>query len=121
MGQLVEFGPRKTAQLNDALRKDPFNRDLGQFVVTPGIMDLGPLDCIACIDAMRAFDDFSEKRDPWGEHDGAIFPVRLSTGETKQVMFKIDYFDPSMTYLSENPANSTVTRRVLTLMFASDY
>jgi hypothetical protein len=36
-------------------------------------------------------------------------------------MFKIDYYDQNMEYGSPDPADPRLTRRVLTIMLASDY
>ena len=36
-------------------------------------------------------------------------------------MFKIDYYDVNMEYGSADPADPRLTRRVLTIMLASDY
>jgi hypothetical protein len=50
------------------------------------------------------------------ERDFARFEVDGVT-----VLMKIDYFDPALEYGSENPADASVTRRVLTLMAREDY
>jgi hypothetical protein len=39
----------------------------------------------------------------------------------ERVMFKIDYYDLDLKYRSENPADPTVTSRVMTIMLVSDY
>lgn len=54
--------------------------------------------------------------DPHGEHDAALMTV---TG--RRIMWKIDYYDLTMIYGSEDPANKEITRRVLTVMFAEEY
>ena len=65
---------------------------------------------------LRDFDEFDEGNDPHGEHDfGAI---KLD-GET--YFFKMDYYDKSMEYGSEDPGDPRVTQRVLTLMHSSEY
>jgi len=37
------------------------------------------------------------------------------------VLMKIDYFDPALEYGSEDPADASITRRVLTIMAREDY
>jgi hypothetical protein len=37
------------------------------------------------------------------------------------IMFKIDYFDQTMSMHSPDPADPTVTQRVITIMFAEEY
>ena len=68
------------------------------------------------VEAVRSFDAFSEDNDPWGEHDfGAI-----EIGGQK-IFWKLDCYDPTLTYQSENAANEALTHRVLTIMLASEY
>ncbi|MGR3280507.1 DUF3768 domain-containing protein, partial [Acaryochloris marina NIES-2412] len=65
---------------------------------------------------VRVFDDFTEDNDPWQEHDYGRIEFH---GE--QYLFKIDYFDKNLEYGSEEPGNTAVTTRVLTLMHSSEY
>lgn len=65
---------------------------------------------------VRLFRDFSEGRDPYGEHDFGQLRV---TG--KDVMWKIDYYDKTMEYGSEDPSDPEQTTRVLSIFFAEDY
>ncbi|PWC57675.1 hypothetical protein TSH7_25315 [Azospirillum sp. TSH7] len=53
---------------------------------------------------------------PYDEQDCMTIVVRYT-----QIMWKIDYYDPTMTYLSSNPADPSLTVRMLTIMLASEY
>lgn len=50
------------------------------------------------------------------ERDFARFEVEGVT-----VLMKIDYFDAALEYGSEDPADASITRRVLTIMAREDY
>ena len=58
----------------------------------------------------------TQANDPYGEHDFGSFDYN---GE--KIYWKIDYYDKSYQYLSENPANPDITNRVLTVMLAEEY
>ena len=49
----------------------------------------------------------------------AIFGAVEAAGE--RVFFKIDYFDRTLAMASPNPADLSVTSRVLTVMLACEY
>jgi hypothetical protein len=68
------------------------------------------------VDAVRAFDAFTDDNDPWGEHDFGAVEI-----DGEKVFWKIDAYDPSLTTVSENPANEAKTYRVLTIMLAREY
>jgi hypothetical protein len=100
-------------QLNDLFRETFIG---GRVILTQGITFLSDEDREEVITKVRAFDDFSEDNDPYGEHDfGAI------EHKGDKIFWKIDYYDPTMTQGSEDPADPTKTRRVLTIMFANEY
>ena len=100
--------------LNDAFRRDGFAS--GQWMLTSGVADLGPEFMVLAIQAVRGFDGFSEGDDPYGEHDFGAFNL---AGET--LFWKIDYYDPTLTSGSDDPSDPSATRRVLTIMLASEY
>jgi Protein of unknown function (DUF3768) len=50
------------------------------------------------------------------EHDFGAFDA-----DRHRVFFKIDYFDESLSYHSPDPADPSVTKRVITIMLAEEY
>ncbi|CAO3404292.1 DUF3768 domain-containing protein [Azospirillum palustre] len=84
--------------------------------ITAGITSLAPLHVSLILAGVRTFNASTEDNDPHGEHDCAIMTIR----ETR-IMWKIDYYDPTMTYLSSEAADPSLTVRVLTIMLASEY
>lgn len=101
--------------LNDAFRQSGPGLT-GQWVMTRGVADLGPDFTLLVMRAVRAFDQFTEGNDPYGEHDFGS----LNVGG-QHLFWKIDYYDPTMTHGSEDPAVAALTCRVLTIMLASEY
>jgi Protein of unknown function (DUF3768) len=99
--------------LNDELRKHLLG---GAAVMTPGIAALGPEATLRLLRTIATFGDFSTVNDPHGEHDFGAFDF-----DGTQVMFKIDYYDSTMTAHSPNPADPDVTERVITIMLADEY
>ncbi|MEM6342661.1 MAG: DUF3768 domain-containing protein [Bacteroidota bacterium] len=106
---------RKIAELNDDYR---LHRPLsgGKLVITRGVLSLGYKDAIQISEYVRTFDNFTKDNDPYGEHDFGSF---IHKGQ--QIFWKIDYYDLNFEYGSEDPADETKTRRVLTIMLASEY
>jgi hypothetical protein len=104
----------RIAYLNDQLRVHGLG---GKIVMTHGIANLGEEMIGSIIDAMRKFSDWSKDNDPYGEHDFGV----IALTESRKVYFKIDYYDAQLEFGSEDPANSEVTTRVLTLMLAEEY
>lgn len=88
----------------------------GQVMLTQGILALGGEAQRTILERVRAFDDFCTDNDPHGEHDFGAFD---HAGE--RVAFKIDYYDLSLTYGSENPADASITRRVMTIMLMDEW
>ncbi|MEH6717685.1 MAG: DUF3768 domain-containing protein [Aurantimonas endophytica] len=116
--------------LNDALRRDTAGTRLstdhsagantgaasGDVVMTSGIAALGADFVRAVRQAVADFDAFDAANDPYDEHDfGAL------TVNGKSVFFEIGYYDLALTGRSADPADATITRRVLTIMLASEY
>ena len=67
-------------------------------------------------EAVETFDDWTPGNDPHGEHDFGAVEV-----DGHKVFWKIDYYDPTYQWRSEEPCDPTVTRRVLTIMLAEEY
>jgi len=66
--------------------------------------------------AVAQFDTFTEDNDPYGERDFGAIEL-----EGERYFWKIDYYDRSLRYGAEDPADTSETMRVLTLMHASEY
>ena len=104
----------KIAELNDLLRTTMLT---GRVMVTDGIASLSAIDKAAIFDSVRSFDRFTPDNDPYGEHDfGAIDHPGVG-----KVFWKIDYYDRSLSYGSDDPADPSKTSRVLTIMLAEEY
>lgn len=104
--------------LNDRMRNGDVSVP-GQILFTSGLTDLlvehekSPMDVIEIV---RDYDDFSEDNDPNKERDFGSFELC----DTK-IFWKFDYYDPSMSFGSEDPSDPTKTHRVLTVFLASEY
>jgi hypothetical protein len=99
--------------LNDELRKDVSH---GCAVITPGIAALGGEAVARIVKTLSIYDDFCHANDPHEEHDFGAFEV-----EGRTVFFKIDYYDRTFSMLSPDPADPSVTHRVITIMLAEEY
>lgn len=88
----------------------------GEALFTQGIFELGVEAQPLVIGAVAAFDCFTEDNDPNGEHDfGAI------DFQGAKLFWKIDLYNSTLSAGSENPLDLAQTRRVLTVMLASEY
>jgi hypothetical protein len=104
---------QKIAQLNDALRTSFTG---GRLMVTAGVSALPENIQADVLRAVQAFDTFTPDNDPYGEHDFG----RIEIGDCL-VFWKIDYYDETLRYSSEDPADPTLTIRVLTIMLTEEY
>ena len=100
--------------LNDRFRKG--DNTLGQYVMTSGVQALPPDQVMELVRLVRDFNEFTLGNDPYAEHDSG--KVTLNG---KDYFWKIDYYDPSLKFQSSDPASPNATRRVMTLMKASEY
>lgn len=117
----------RIARLNDLAR-----RAMGiacVVVATEGVRALPEADQSRLRELVETFDAFTPDNDPYGERDfGAIWQgldgvwsVSRPSDVAETVFWKIDAYDRELRFGSEDPADPAVTRRVLTIMLASEY
>ena len=99
--------------LNDSLRQ---NFAEGLAVMTTGIAALGGKAVARIVKTIAVFDDFCHANDPHQEHDFGAFDA-----DGHKICFKIDYYDESLSCHSRDPADPSVTKRVITIMLAEEY
>lgn len=108
----------ETARLNDLARTNPQMVN-GAWFTTRGVAALvgdDPGKRRALVEAVASFADFSKDNDPYGERDFGAFTL---WGE--RLFWKIDYYHPERDEHSSVKWSAELTRRVLTLMLASEY
>lgn len=103
----------KVRELNDQFRTTLVG---GKIWATRGIQSLPEKDQAAILDQVRTFDEFNEDNDPHGEHDFGSF-----SHNGLKIFFKIDYYDLNLEGHSEDASDPTQTKRVLTIMLATEY
>ena len=103
----------KIRALNDQLRTTMTG---GKVMLSAGIAAMDLLAQARVLAAVRTFDGFNAENDPWHEHDMGALDV-----DGNRIFFKHDYYDPTLSYLSDDPADPTKTARVLTIMLAHEY
>ncbi len=86
-------------------------------MLTAGIRALPPTRLREALSRVRSHSDFTPDNDSHGERDFGAFEL----DGIGRVFWKIDYYDPTLTFGSEDPADPTRTRCVLTIMFAEEY
>jgi hypothetical protein len=99
--------------LNDELRQD---LTVGTALITVGVAALGAEAVGRIVKTIAVYDDFCHANDPYEEHDFGSFEV---DGQT--IFFKIDYLDKALASHSPDPADRSVTERVITIMLAEEY
>lgn len=104
----------RIARLNDALRKGGQG---GVIVVTRGVRTLPGFNAETLLTMLREVNDFDSDNDPHGERD--FGSLTADCGE--DLLWKIDYYDIDMIFASPEPADAAVTKRVLSIMLASEY
>ena len=106
----------KIAELNDDLRQNLFTPGLNRVFVSAAVSSLPYLERALLLDKVQTFNDFNESNDAYQEHD---FSRIEHNGIT--YFWKIDYYNKTMDAGSENPADETITIRVLTIMRSDEY
>jgi Protein of unknown function (DUF3768) len=103
--------------LNDELRQNiSRGHSHCHAIMTAGIAALGVQAVARIVKTIEVYDDFCHANDPHEEHDFGSFEA---DGHT--IFFKIDYYDKDLKYHSPDPADPTVTERVITIMLAEEY
>jgi len=120
--QGMEKNSEKIAKLNDAFRQslgsplvavNPKN----QVNTTQGIWDCFNNEEISSIfQDIKSFNNFTEGDNPYGEKDFGSLERK-----GRSIFWKIDYYDNNLEYHSPDNTNPEVTKRVLTVMLASEY
>ena len=101
------------AQLNDTLRKTGTG---GTVMVTEGVVSLPGFDAVVLSAALANYEAYDPDNDPHGERDFGDLTLFGTS-----LLWKIDYYDADLDFGSDDPANSSITRRVLTVMLTEDY
>lgn len=100
-------------ELNDSLRMTLRG---GRLMMTAGVERL-PLDVRReVVRTVMNYGALSRDNDPDAEHDFGRFEVDGCT-----FFWKIDYYEASMEFGADDPANPAKTTRVLTIMLAREY
>lgn len=85
-------------------------------VVTAAFDALAAETKAKALERVRTFNNFNEGNNPWNEHDMGFFEI-----ESERFFWAFSYYDKSMKCGSDDPSNTDITRRVLTIGLASDY
>ncbi|MCK1745759.1 DUF3768 domain-containing protein [Bradyrhizobium sp. 139] len=102
----------KIRGLNDSFRQTLV---FGGFL-TPGLASL-PIERQAqLLELVRKFDRFTPGNDPHGERDFGGIEL-----DATWYFFKIDYYDLAGRFASPDPADPSVTQRVMIVMRADEY
>ena len=104
----------KIAELNDRLRAGDYS--VGIWNTTPSIRALDSIEQQELFRMIRTFDNFESGNDSYGERDFGSVDL-----DEERYFFKIDYFDKKLRNASEDPSNTEITTRVMTIMHSSEY
>jgi hypothetical protein len=104
----------RISELNDRFRKG--DRTLGKYRMSQQVSALSLEEKGQLVQLIRAFDDFSQENDPYGEHDFGSIGM-----DGEMYYFKIDYYDSEFMYGAEDPSDERYSCRLLTIMHSSEY
>src|SRR4051812_29354933 len=99
--------------LNDALRRTFAG---GRVMLTSSVAQLDVGQKAKVLAAIQNYSSFNDGSDPHGEHDMAFVEV-----DGERYWAKVDYYDTDLRYLSDDPSDANITRRVMTIGHASEY
>jgi hypothetical protein len=75
-----------------------------------------PMVTLDLLRTIQGFNDFDEDNDPYCEHDFLMFDW-----QGQRIYAKIDYYDNYYKLSSDDPSDPYVTKRVMTILFPSEY
>src|SRR5258708_1076979 len=99
--------------LNDLLRCRGVG---GEVMVTAGLDALGTATVIRILLEVAAFTDFNAHNIPPTHHHYRVLSVHCLP-----IAFKIDYFERTLTYRSADPADPSLTVRIMAVMLSHEY
>ncbi len=102
------------ARLNDRYRRQ--GQGNGRTMITRGVQAEGQLFVAKVFVAVRSFDAFTVDNDPHGEHDFGALEV-----DGIRIFWKIDLYDPTLSFGTKDPTDERLTCRVLTIMRSEEY
>ena len=101
----------RISELNDAFRSTLLG---GRVVLTRDVVALGADGISGIMQVVQTFSNFTPDNDPHSEHDFGSCSWGLH-----RAVWKIDYYDAALEHGSRDPAEPSLTTRVLTVMLAS--
>lgn len=104
---------KRIADLNDHARQTFTGC---RVCITPGIQALGEDALRAILLAVQKYSTFTPDNDPYEEHDFGKIEY-----DEQVIFWKFDYYDLDLSMMSPDPADPTVTARVLTILRADEY
>ena len=100
-------------ELNDKLRTTFTG---GRILTTIGIRSKPVEDVSRILYKVQHFSDFNKNNNIYGERDFGKFAFKDDV-----IIWKIDYYDKNYRFMSENPADPTITNRVLTILTSEEF